>query len=132
DPFGISLITGASSPVKDVSTIIMAVSNLIMDVFVFAFVKHVRVTIETKKNLVTAPGTRAYKVVDFLFRPTTVELTFKPLIADWQFEYFEALNQGRKYKAHWIMIRYRFLFARTFILAMGLSKVFSFFKQLSK
>ena len=79
-----------------------------------------------------APGTQLLKIVDFLFRPSTVKLTFEPLISDWQFEYFEALNQRRTIKARWINIRYRFAFACTFIRAMGLSRVFSLFKQISK
>src|ERR1044072_760418 len=56
----------------------------------------------TTPVLVKAPGTKLLTLVDFLFSPKTVERTFKPLIADWRYEYFEALNQGRKYKAHWI------------------------------
>ena len=85
-----------------------------------------------KRPLTRAPGMYLLTVADFIFRPTTVELTFRPLIAEWQSEYFEALKQGRKYKARWITIRYRFAFACTFIKAMGLSKVFSVFKQISK
>jgi hypothetical protein len=83
-------------------------------------------------RLIKAPGTRLLTIVDFLFRSITVELTFKPLISDWQSEYFEALNQGCTIKARWISIRYRFAFSCTFIMAMGLSKVFSLFKQISK
>src|SRR6185503_686580 len=46
-------------------------------------------------RITKVPGTRLLTTVDFLFRPATVELTFKPLIGEWQSEYFEALNQGR-------------------------------------
>jgi hypothetical protein len=83
-------------------------------------------------GIIEAPGTKLLALVDFLFRPATVELTFKPLISDWRAEHCEAWYQGRTKKARWIMIRYRFIFACTFIKAMGLSKVFSLFKQLSK
>src|SRR5215208_6006124 len=72
-----------------------------------------------QERLIKAPGTCLIALVDFLFRPATVELTFKPLIADWQSEYFDALNQGHTIKARWIMVRYRFHFARTFIMAIG-------------
>ena len=73
-----------------------------------------------------APGTNLLAIVDFLFRTTTVEETFKPLVADWRYEYFEALKQGRKWKARWISTHYRY----SFIIAMSLSKVFSMLKQL--
>jgi hypothetical protein len=86
----------------------------------------------SKSQLIKVPGAKLLLIVDFLFRPKTVELTFIPLIADWQSEYFEALNQKRKYKAHWIMFRYRIHFACTFVMALGLSKALSFFKELSK
>jgi hypothetical protein len=86
----------------------------------------------TDQYLIKAPGVRLLAIVDFLFRPKTVSLTFEPLIAEWHSEYFEALNQKRKYKARWITFRYRIHFARTFVMALGLSKVFSLFEKLSK
>jgi hypothetical protein len=77
-------------------------------------------------SLSKLPGAILLTTVDFLFSPITVEKTFKPLVADWRYEYFEALKQGRTYKAHWISIRYRC----AFVWAMSLSKVFSLLKQL--
>jgi hypothetical protein len=91
-----------------------------------------KLIIKTKFKPSKAPGTRLLAIVEFLFRRKTVELTFTPLISDWQTEYFEALSQKRKYKARWIMIQYYFHFARTFIRVVGLSKVLSVFKQFSK
>jgi len=79
----------------------------------------------SKPQIIKAPGTRLFGLVDFLFSPKTVEQTFKPLIADWRYEYFEALKQEHKWKARWISTHYRF----SFIMAMGLSKVFSLLKQ---
>jgi hypothetical protein len=75
---------------------------------------------------------RHIALIDFLFSRQTVELTFSQTIANWREEYFEALKQGRTKKAHWISFRYRFIFACTFIKAIGLSKVFSLFKQVIK
>jgi hypothetical protein len=46
-----------------------------------------------------APGTRLLALVDFVCSPKTVEQTFRPLVADWRYEYFEALKQNRKWKA---------------------------------
>lgn len=79
-----------------------------------------------KSRTTKAPGARLLAVIDFLFSPKTVEQTFKPLIADWRHEYFEALKQNRKWKARWISARYRF----SFINAITLSKVFSLLKQI--
>jgi hypothetical protein len=83
-----------------------------------------------KTRLSKPPGTHLLALVDFLFSPKTVELTFKPLVADWRNEYFEALRQGRTLKAHWISVRYRVRFACVFVMSSGLSNVFSVFKQI--
>ena len=64
-------------------------------------------------------------LVEFLYPPRHVELTFKPIISDWRMEYFDALKQRAKWKARWIRLRYIYKFA----LAMGLSKIFSIFKR---
>lgn len=85
-----------------------------------------------KLRIRKAPGAILLALVDFLFSPKTVELTFNQLVADWRTEYYDAWKQHRTKKARWINIRYRFTFACTFIMAMGLSKVFSLFKQISK
>lgn len=66
-------------------------------------------------------GTNSLGIIEFLFSDSTVEKTFKPLIADWRFEYFEALNQKRTWKARWISVRYRY----AFIKATGLSVISS-------
>jgi hypothetical protein len=80
----------------------------------------------TNYTISKAPGINLLALVDFLFSPKTVEQTFKPLVADWRTEYFEALKQGRTKKARWISMRYRY----SFIMAMSLSKVFSLLKQI--
>jgi hypothetical protein len=72
-----------------------------------------------------APGSRLLAIVDFLFSPATIEETFKPTVADWHEEYFEALKQKRFMKARWINVRYTYRFIQT----MGLSKVFSVIKS---
>jgi len=78
----------------------------------------------TRLGLPTAPGAKLLVLVDFLFSPKTVEQTFKPIIADWRNEYFEALKDKREWKARWISTRYRI----SFITSMFLSKVFSLMK----
>lgn len=76
------------------------------------------------KSLSKAPGSILLSIVEFLYSPASVEHTFKPIVADWRFEYFEALDQKAKWKARWIRVRYIYKFA----LAMGLSKVYSVVK----
>jgi hypothetical protein len=73
-----------------------------------------------------APGTNLLAMVDFLFSSRTVEQTFKPLVADWRLEYFDALNRGRAWKARWITARYLY----SFIMAMSLSRLLSILKEL--
>jgi hypothetical protein len=75
-----------------------------------------------------APGATLHSVVDFLYSQKTVKETFEPIIADWRFEYFEALSQKRIWKARWICVRYTY----SFVMAMGLSKIFSFYKVFTR
>jgi len=77
------------------------------------------------KKISEAPGSILLSIVEFLYRPTTVEHTFRPIIADWRVEYFDALQQGRVLKARWITFRYTY----SFITAMCASKVLSFIKM---
>jgi hypothetical protein len=72
-------------------------------------------------RIAKAPGARYLVVVDFLYSPRTVEETFKPIIADWRFEYFNALSEKRRIKARWISIRYYYRIA----VAMGLSNAYA-------
>jgi hypothetical protein len=78
-----------------------------------------------KSELHRPPGNRLLTIVDFLYSPKTIEETFKPIVADWRTEYFEALTQGRTWKARWISIRY----TCSFIVSMSLSKVYALFKS---
>lgn len=79
-----------------------------------------------KSRIQKAPGANLLAVAEFFFSHQTVEQTFRPLVADWRYEYCEALKESRKWKGRWISVRYRY----SFIMAMGLSKVFSLLKQL--
>lgn len=88
-----------------------------------------RFAIEVKlvtNRIARAPGARHLILVDFLYSPRTVEETFKPIIADWRLEYFNALAEKRKHKARWISIRYSYRFA----LAMGLSHAYALIRQI--
>jgi hypothetical protein len=101
--------------------------HLIFTYFHFAHPYLSRRTTSPRESRITkAPGAILLSFVDFFFSPKVVEQTFKPLVADWRFEYFEALHQGRTLKARWISARYRY----SFIMAMSLSKIFSLLKQI--
>ncbi len=63
------------------------------------------------------PGLSLMSLVDFLYSQDDVEKTFRPIISDWQKEYFEALAAQRLWKSRWINFRYRYRFAQ----AIGLS-----------
>ena len=75
-----------------------------------------------------APGSTLLSIVDFFFSPTVIENVFKPIVADWRTEFFNALQKGWRWKAKWIQARYTV----SFMMAMGLSKVFSFIKSLAR
>jgi len=80
----------------------------------------------TSARIKKPPGSLLLGITDFFFSKKTVALTFKPLIADWQAEYFEALEEKRYCKARWVSVRYYWAFAK----ACGLSKFVGFFKTL--
>jgi hypothetical protein len=68
-----------------------------------------------------APGAKLLSIVEYLYSPKIVEGVFKQIVGDWRTEYFDALKEGRNLKAYWISVRYTF----SFVMAMGLSKLFS-------
>src|SRR5262249_3070085 len=82
--------------------------------------------IPNNADIVRPPGARLLFLADFLFSAKTVDQTFKPLVADWRFEYFEALKGGQKLKARWISIRY----LHSFVMAASFSRLLQFLKQL--
>jgi len=103
--------------------IVLIAEKEVMSIFEFLLSKWMKAP---HRTISEPPGSKLLLFVDFLFSPRTVEQTFKPLVADWQYEYFEALKQGRTSKASWVSMRYRCLF----VWCIGLSKLFSLLKQL--
>lgn len=67
------------------------------------------------------PGSRLLSIVEFLYSPSARQKVFEPLIADWRFEYFEALAAKKRLKAQWISVRYYWAFCK----AMGLQRLLS-------
>ena len=81
------------------------------------------------KRIIAPPGQKLLRMSEFLFSPKTVALTFKPLIADWQFEYFESLKAKRRW-AHRLFMRLRY--TCEYAKACGLSKLGKLFRGLVK
>ena len=84
----------------------------------------VATTAKSKKVAKNAPGSRVLKFVDLFCNPSTVEKTFKPLVADWRYEYFEALEEERDIKARWISVRYCWSVA----MALGITNLVLLFR----
>jgi hypothetical protein len=51
------------------------------------------------------PGSTLEAIAEFFCSRKSFERVAKPAIADLHFEYFEALNEGRKLKAAWVRVR---------------------------
>lgn len=93
--------------------------SLLKMVFLFAALQSV--VRSSRVRLQQPPGSIWLSLVDFLYSPTTVEKVFKPIVADWRTEYFEALKAKRMLKARWISFRYYW----SMLKAMGISQVLS-------
>jgi hypothetical protein len=70
-----------------------------------------------KRHVVIPPGSKLLTIAEFFYSKKTYTLRFKPIVADMQQEYFEALYEKRVWKARWIHIRGCW----GFISAMGLN-----------
>lgn len=57
---------------------------------------------------------RLFKLTDFIYSPKTQLEVFKPILSDWDDEYFLSLSKKEIWKARWINVRYTY----SFILAM--------------
>ena len=55
-------------------------------------------------------GYKLYKFTDFLYSPKTQTEVFKPIISDWDEEYFKALIKKEIWKTRWINVRYTYAF----------------------
>ena len=75
-----------------------------------------------------APGVTLLWIVKFFYSPKILEEVFKPLVGDWRDEVCCALNRKENWRARWINLRY----VVSFVMAMGLSKVFSLVRSLAR
>lgn len=56
-------------------------------------------------KLRSAPGTKAIWILDFVFSKKAMDEVFRQCVVDMRDEYFTALDQGRRYKGRWIVVR---------------------------
>jgi hypothetical protein len=69
------------------------------------------------------PGMTLQTVAEFFCSKKTCEQIVKPMIADLQFEYFDALSQKRILKARWIRVRYFWSFCSV----LGMTRILKSF-----
>ena len=81
-----------------------------------------------KRHVVIPPGSKLLTIAEFFYSKKTYTLRFKPIVADMQQEYFEALYEKRVWKARWMYG----LYVWKFFCAMGLSWGFSLLEKILK
>lgn len=86
---------------------------------------HLKHHLKAPSSIRRAPGSILLQIADFFYSPKTVESVFRPIVNDWRIEYFEALQDGRTMKAHWISARYSY----HFIIRMGMNTFMSFVRR---
>jgi hypothetical protein len=65
------------------------------------------------KQITRPPGTFLDRLAEFVCTKRTYEHVLRTAISDMQWEYFEALAAGRKWKSRWIRLRGYWAFWRT-------------------
>ena len=103
-----------------------AKSAAVIAFFLKVFLSDVRESLTLSRRKVrNSPGSTLLRIADFLYSPVTVEKIFKQEVADWRLEYFEALQEGRHWKARWISCRHYWAIAK----AVGLDRLVSWFDR---
>ncbi len=64
------------------------------------------------------PGAALDRCAEFLASPELYRLTFQPMVAEMQAEYFATLAAGRPWKASWVVFRWRISFLRSVLECM--------------
>lgn len=89
------LFSNASGGVTDENT----ASNILRRIWV------VMLRARSLPRIHTAPGWTLHRIADFCFSKATVESVLGPALLDLQYEYQEALSEGRIWKARWVRCR---------------------------
>jgi len=72
------------------------------------------------------PGTTLHSIAELMCCKKTMDEIVRPLLADMQFEYNEALAVGRKWKATWVRVRSCWSFST----ALGLNRLIGVFARI--
>jgi hypothetical protein len=80
---------------------------------------------DARKKVILPPGSRLWNLADFFCTKKTYDSVFCPLLADFQYEYFEALKDGREWKARWL----RVLYFGAFFKSAGLNVAMRFLRE---
>ena len=67
------------------------------------------------------PGARLWSIAEFIYSKKTYETVFEPSLRDLQDEYYEALAQGRVWKAKWVRIRHYWAFVSAVVAQLWMS-----------
>jgi len=79
-----------------------------------------------------APTNNFLKIGQFLFSEKNYIKVFEPIIADWQEEYFEALNKKEICKARWINARYTYAFLAAMFQKSPIGDLIEFIRKIAK
>jgi RNA polymerase sigma-70 factor (ECF subfamily) len=74
----------------------------------------------------TPPGTALYSIAEFICSKKTIDEIVRPLLADMQFEYIQALSAGRNWKATWVRARGCW----SFFSALGINRIVRMFVRI--
>src|SRR5579863_4764551 len=78
-----------------------------------------------KSVIIAPPGRRLWQLAEFLCTKKTYNSIFCPLMAEFHHEYFEALNEGRSWRARWV----RVLYFGAFFKSAGLNVSMKFLRE---
>jgi hypothetical protein len=77
--------------------------------------------IPSAKRVYSPPGVSLSRLAEFFASPKTMERVLQPILSDLLTEYFNALAEGRRFKAEWVRLRGYW----SFWIAVGLHSVVS-------
>lgn len=105
--------------------LMLTVKTFVLSLYPIAFVVG---QVQKKQHVSGAPGGHLLQLVDFFYSKKTVKRVFEQIVGDMREEHFEALHQGRKWKAAWVLVRGYWGFLK----AMNLSWIASIVKSIKK
>ncbi|WP_437758413.1 hypothetical protein [Sorangium sp. So ce1389] len=111
-----------------VATAILLVVAAVIFGVLYAALQHSRSqSIKRRRRRITGPpGCRLHALAGFFYSRKTMERVFDPMLADMRSEYFEALANGRIWKARWHRVTYYWAFVKS----IGLHSVLSLAQEI--